>query len=49
VAVEKSERVRVYLEDAWNFFKRGVEELEEGVKLGDAVRIRDAVEKLTPW
>jgi len=45
--VEKSTRVKTYLEDAWSFFKRGVEELEEeGVKLGDAVRIRDAAEKL---
>jgi len=44
--VEKSARVKTYLEDAWNFFKRGVEELEEGVELGDAVRIRDAAEKL---
>jgi len=44
--VEKSDRARVYLEDAWNFFRRGVEELEEGIKMGDAVRIRDAAEKL---
>jgi len=34
VAVEKSERARVYLEDAWNFFKRGVEELGEGGHVG---------------
>jgi len=44
--VEKSTRVKTYLEDAWSFFKRGVEELEEGVKLGDAARIRDAAEEL---
>jgi len=42
----KDVRMRMLLEDAENFIERGVEELEEGVKTNDTIKIRDAAEKL---
>jgi len=39
-------KIKVYLDDAKNFFKKGVEELEEGLKTNDQYKIRDAAEKL---
>jgi len=42
----KDARIRMFLEDAENFIKRGVEELEEGVKTNNTIKIRDAAEKL---
>lgn len=44
--MEKSVRVKVFLKDAKDFMERGVMELEEGVKLNDQLKIRDAAEKL---
>jgi len=44
--VGKDARIRMFLEDAENFIERGVEELEEGVKTNDTIKIRDAAEKL---
>jgi hypothetical protein len=44
--MEKSMKIKVYLDDAKNFFKKGVEELEEGLKTNDQYKIRDAAEKL---
>ena len=41
-----AERVRHFIEDAWSFFERGVRELEEGLGEGDALKVRDAAEKL---
>jgi hypothetical protein len=41
-----AERVRHSIEDAWSFFERGVRELEEGLGEGDALKVRDAAEKL---
>lgn len=42
----KGVRVEMFLRDAKDFLKRGVEELEEGVKISDQLKIRDAAEKL---
>jgi len=44
--VGKDAGIRLLLENAENFIERGVEELEEGVKPSNAVKIRDAAEKL---
>jgi len=44
--MEKSMKIKVYLDDAKNFFKKGVEELEEGLKTNNQYKIRDAAEKL---
>ena len=46
VSAGKWERIRTYLADAEGFLEKGGKELEEGVKLNDHVRIRDAAEKL---
>jgi hypothetical protein len=46
VSVDKLTRVRVFLEDAKSFFSRGAEELEQGLKLNDSYKVRDAAEKL---
>jgi len=40
------ERVKAFLEDSWSLFERGVKELEEGLKEGDALKVRDGAEKL---
>lgn len=45
-AVGKAARVGAFLEDAKDFLERGFKELEEGIKLNDQFRIRDAAEKL---
>jgi len=42
----KIKKIRIYLEDAENFLKRGAEELREGIEAGDHYRIRDGAEKL---
>jgi len=42
----KYARIRMFLEDAENFIERGVEELEEGIKTNEDIKIRDAAEKL---
>jgi len=42
----KIEKIRVYLEDAENFFKRGTKELKEGIEAKDHYKIRDGAEKL---
>lgn len=41
-----SGRMRIFIEDSWSFFERGVGELEEGLREGDALKVRDAAEKL---
>lgn len=42
----KAGRVEIFLEDAREFFERGLRELREAIKLNDPIRIRDAAEKL---
>ncbi|WP_446752412.1 PaREP1 family protein [Vulcanisaeta sp. JCM 16161] len=46
MAVGKIERVKMFLEDAESFLTRGSSELEEGIRLNDQLKIRDAAEKL---
>jgi len=46
VSERVSGRVRIFIEDSWSFFERGVKELEEGLREGDELRVRDAAEKL---
>jgi stalled ribosome rescue protein Dom34 len=36
----------MFIEDSWSFFRRGAEEIKEGLKDKDALRIRDGAEKL---
>ncbi|WP_237558723.1 hypothetical protein [Candidatus Methanodesulfokora washburnensis] len=40
------ERVQMFIEDSWSFFRRGAEEIKEGLEEEDALRIRDGAEKL---
>jgi len=40
------ERLRALLEDARSFLERGARELEEGLREGDALKVRDGAEKL---
>jgi len=40
------ERVQMFIEDSWSFFRRGAEEIKEGLEDKDALRIRDGAEKL---
>lgn len=40
------DKAKLYLEDAWEFYKRGVDEIKRGVERGDAYMIRDGAEKL---
>jgi len=46
VVLSKTGRVRVFLEDAKGFLERGLKELEDGFRLNDQLKIRDAAEKL---
>ncbi len=39
-------RVRIYLEDAWEFYRRGREELLRGLERGDVYEVRDGAVKL---
>ena len=41
-----TERVGIYLDNAWNFYKRGVEELVKGIEFKATYMIRDSAEKL---
>jgi len=36
----------MFIEDSWSFFRRGAEEIKEGLEDKDALRIRDGAEKL---
>jgi hypothetical protein len=36
----------MFIEDSWSFFRRGTEEIKEGLKDKDVLRIRDGAEKL---
>jgi len=36
----------MFIEDSWSFFRRGAEEIKEGLEEEDALRIRDGAEKL---
>ncbi len=40
------DRARLYIEDAWEFYRRGAAEVREGVEKGDAYMVRDGAEKL---
>lgn len=39
-----TERVGIYLDNAWNFYKRGVEELVKGIEFKATYMIRDGAE-----
>jgi len=40
------ERVRMFIEDSWSFYRRGAEEVKRGLESGDVLRVRDGAEKL---
>jgi len=40
------ERVKAFLEDSWSFFERGARELEEGLRGGHSLKVRDGAETL---
>lgn len=44
--VEKVAKIKMFLEDARSFLEKGARELEEGIRRGDQIAIRDAAEKL---
>jgi len=46
IGVGVIERVRIYLEDAWEFYRRGREELLRGLEKGYVYEVRDGAEKL---
>jgi len=44
--LQKEIRVEMFLKDSKDFLDRGVKEIEEGIKINDQLKIRDAAEKL---
>jgi len=44
--VETRERIKVYLKDAWEFYRRGAREVKEGLERKDSYLVRDGAEKL---
>jgi hypothetical protein len=43
---EKILRIKMFIDDARNFLRKGVEEFEEGLKTNDQYKICDAAEKM---
>jgi hypothetical protein len=44
--MNKADKVNIFLQNAFGFFMRGSKEIDEGHKLNDQLKIRDATEKL---
>ncbi len=43
--ITAKERIKVYLEDAKNFLREAIEQLQQGIKEKNSFKIRDAAEK----
>jgi len=44
--MNKTDKVNIFLQNALDFFMRSSKELDEGLRLNDQLKIRDAAEKL---
>jgi len=44
--MNKTDKVNIFLQNAFDFFMRSSKELDEGLRLNDQLKIRDAAEKL---
>ena len=44
--MSKADKVNIFLQNALDFFMRGSKEIDEGFRLNEQLKIRDAAEKL---
>lgn len=44
--VSSEDKVKLLIAMAWEFYERGSKELEEGLREGDEIKVRDGAEKL---